>query len=402
MMISNVMRNYNQITKNLDRQMQQISSGRRFTVPSDDPARMLQAIRLESSMFEYEQFSKNVSDARSWVETTESTLSGAENILQRVRELTVRACNGGAPQDSYNVIADEIEMLLGELKNLGNSSYDGRYIFNGKKTTEPPYAVSANAGYVDFVGDAGEGIIRYEISTGITIDINVPPRSIFDNGSVNILDELRNLCDDLKSSQTNMIDVVGRGTKSINSVELTNDLVFQIRDVKDNTRVANISFAAGTYTAAEMVEQINLQLAEADISEIQAGLSDNNQLLFLINGEIDSRNLQLNDLSEGSDNLKSVFGINSGKLMTYLSKLDEGIDNLLRWQGEMGSRINRLDLTQNRLGEVTFYATQQVNEQAYIDFAEMVTQMKMQENLQQAALAVGARIIQPTLMDFLR
>ncbi|MGI6649792.1 MAG: flagellin [Bacillota bacterium] len=88
--------------------------------------------------------------------------------------------------------------------------------------------------------------------------------------------------------------------------------------------------------------------------------------------------------------------------MSYLKKIDVGIDNLLRWQGEMGARVNRLELTENRLQEVNHYSTELINEQAYIDFAEMVTQLKMQENLQRAALAVGARIIQPTLMDFLR
>ncbi|MGI6649790.1 MAG: flagellar hook-associated protein FlgL [Bacillota bacterium] len=218
MIIGNVMRNYNSITRLLDRQMQQLSSGRRFLVPSDDPVRMVQAMRLQTNMFEYSQYLKNVSDARSWVETTETALAGAENILQRVRELTVQAYNDTQSQDSREATAIEIEVLLGELKNVGNTCFDGRYIFNGQNTTKNPYEMSKdNEGYIEFVGDTGEGIIEYEISPGINIELNVPPQKIYDNGSVNILNELRNLCDDLRNPDLDLVNVVGRGTKSLDN-----------------------------------------------------------------------------------------------------------------------------------------------------------------------------------------
>ena len=43
-----------------------------------------------------------------------------------------------------------------------------------------------------------------------------------------------------------------------------------------------------------------------------------------------------------------------------------------------------------------------MSENEDIDFEQAVTDLKIQEMIHQAALAVGARIIQPTLMDFLR
>ncbi|NLC07261.1 MAG: flagellar hook-associated protein FlgL [Syntrophomonadaceae bacterium] len=399
MIIGNVMRNYNSITRLLDRQMQQLSSGRRFLVPSDDPVRMLQAMRLQTNMFEYSQYLKNVSDARSWVETTETALAGAENILQRVRELTVQAYNDPQSQDSREATAIEIEVLLGELKNVGNTCFDGRYIFNGQSTTKNPYEMSKdNEGYIEFVGDTGEGIIEYEISPGINIEINVPPQKIFDNGSVNILDELRNLCDDLRNPELDLVNVVGRGTKSLGILQ--NDLVFQINDSRDNQSVT-ITITGGS-SAEEAVAQINQQLAQAGINQLQASLSPKKQLIFTLKEETDPGRFTIADDPASPGALKDVTGMYPGKLMSYLKKIDVGIDNLLRWQGEMGARVNRLELTENRLQEVNHYSTELINEQAYIDFAEMITQLKMQENLQRAALAVGARIIQPTLMDFLR
>lgn len=393
------MRNYNSITRVLDRQMQQLSSGRRFLVPSDDPVRMLQAMRLQTNMFEYSQYLKNVSDARSWVETTETALAGAENILQRVRELTVQAYNDPQSQDSREATAIEIEVLLGELKNVGNTCFDGRYIFNGQSTTKNPYEMSKdNEGYIEFVGDTGEGIIEYEISPGINIEINVPPQKIFDNGSVNILDELRNLCDDLRNPDLDLVNVVGRGTKSLGILQ--NDLVFQINDSRDNQSVT-ITITGGS-SAEEAVAQINQQLAQAGINQLQASLSPKKQLIFTLKEETDPGRFTIADDPASPGALKDVTGMYPGKLMSYLKKIDVGIDNLLRWQGEMGARVNRLELTENRLQEVNHYSTELINEQAYIDFAEMITQLKMQENLQRAALAVGARIIQPTLMDFLR
>jgi flagellar hook-associated protein 3 FlgL len=85
-----------------------------------------------------------------------------------------------------------------------------------------------------------------------------------------------------------------------------------------------------------------------------------------------------------------------------LSLIDGAGDNLLAWQAELGARTNQLELTYNRLLELKGNFQKLLSENEDADIPEVIMQLKMQENVYRAALDSGARIIQPTLLDFLR
>lgn len=78
------------------------------------------------------------------------------------------------------------------------------------------------------------------------------------------------------------------------------------------------------------------------------------------------------------------------------------MENLLRWRAEAGARTNRLELVRDRLKHNQVDLEKLATEIEGIDIAEVIMKLKMEENVYRAALSVGARIIQPTLVDFLR
>lgn len=84
-----------------------------------------------------------------------------------------------------------------------------------------------------------------------------------------------------------------------------------------------------------------------------------------------------------------------------LAKIDEFFENVLTIRAQIGARINRLELTQNRLEELEYNYSKLLANTENIDQAEVIMYLKMQESVQRAALAVGSRIIMPTLIDFL-
>ncbi|MDI6869871.1 MAG: flagellar hook-associated protein FlgL [Bacillota bacterium] len=100
------------------------------------------------------------------------------------------------------------------------------------------------------------------------------------------------------------------------------------------------------------------------------------------------------------DNLRSrnQAGISS----TSLSLIEQAVDNLLEWQAELGARTNQLELTNTRLLELKANFEKLLSENEDADIPEAIMRLKMQENVYRAALDSGARIIQPTLLDFLR
>src|SRR5690606_26205991 len=85
-----------------------------------------------------------------------------------------------------------------------------------------------------------------------------------------------------------------------------------------------------------------------------------------------------------------------------LGALDEAINNLLRIRAEVGAKANRLETAANRLEELEINVSRVLSETEDVDVAKAIMELKMQENVYRLALASGARIIQPTLMDFLR
>ncbi|HBQ25210.1 MAG TPA: flagellar hook-associated protein FlgL [Syntrophomonas sp.] len=90
------------------------------------------------------------------------------------------------------------------------------------------------------------------------------------------------------------------------------------------------------------------------------------------------------------------------EISNTLDKIDNKMNDLLTARATIGAKVNRLELQKNRLegSRISFTGLLSENEDA--DIAEVIMNLKMQENVYRASLAAGARIIQPTLIDFLR
>ena len=88
-----------------------------------------------------------------------------------------------------------------------------------------------------------------------------------------------------------------------------------------------------------------------------------------------------------------------GKIITPLQYAQ---NQLLAKTAEIGGRTNRLDLLTARYEQDAINYEQMKSDAEDADMAEVILYQKMAEAVYQAALSAGARIIQPTLMDFLR
>jgi len=85
-----------------------------------------------------------------------------------------------------------------------------------------------------------------------------------------------------------------------------------------------------------------------------------------------------------------------------LQDLDNSLDNVLRKISELGGKQNRVELARERMLDLQLNLTRILSEEQDLDYAEAIMELKMEEFAYRTALAVGARIIQPSLVDFLR
>ena len=82
-----------QLQSTLNETQEQVASGRRILRPSDDPISAARSVSFRESISRLDQFQRNGDTARARLQHEEFALNSVVNVLQRVRELALRANN---------------------------------------------------------------------------------------------------------------------------------------------------------------------------------------------------------------------------------------------------------------------------------------------------------------------
>ena len=168
-------------TGNLDRTQQQLSSGRRINIASDDPQGTALALAHRADIANGVQMRRNIDNGTAFLNATETALSGATDLIQRARELTVQASNGTLSDQDKQAIAKEVDQITQEMVQIGNTNFGGAYIFAGHKTQTPAFTFSGSPlATVTYQGDNGQRL--HQISKDESVATNVIGSTVF--GSV--------------------------------------------------------------------------------------------------------------------------------------------------------------------------------------------------------------------------
>lgn len=410
-MLINNMINYigNNLTR-MDKFQNQLATGKKISVPSDDPVVAARALKLRTDVSEVDQYKRNVKDAQSWMEITEDSLAKIGDVLQKTRELTVQGANGTLTTDDTRKINEEIKQLRKQMMHLGNSTYAGRYIFSGYKTDKKLLDENTGMFAIDVFNTEN---IKYEIGIGDDIEINVPGGDLFDNGG--------------RGVTTGNADVVF----PLNFTALDNTLNV---DVDGDVFSVNITTTppAPVYPdistlAAEIQTQINAgkQASTSPVTVtamgnrlqfISGNTGKNSHVTINSGASTAAANLGLTAATQtiGTSSTKSkmiddfdqlIAAFDTGDHLTIgnlLANIDVDINNVLRIRADIGARTNRVELTNNRLESDNISFTKLMSENEDVDMAETIMNLQNEENVYKASLSGGARVIQPSLIDFLR
>ncbi|WP_264739635.1 flagellar hook-associated protein FlgL [Cytobacillus firmus] len=109
-------------------------------------------------------------------------------------------------------------------------------------------------------------------------------------------------------------------------------------------------------------------------------------------------------LSEDGDIQKLITALESNDpaVRDMLDTVDKNIDNFLSARALIGAKQNRVELMEDRLSQQEVFSTRILSDNEDIDMEKAIIELTTQESIHRAALSVGARIIQPSLTDFLR
>ena len=188
-MMNNLMRHQFE----MDRAQESLSTGRRISLPRDNPIAAANQMLYRTRLTEVDQYASNIEEARSRLDEIDSSLQSALRIFQRLRVLAVQGAHGiYSAFERKEAAAAEINELLEELVSIANTrSATGRPIFGGHQTgtedvPDPFVAIyqtltAGNQGDamtgVEYRGNIGQ--VSREVGTGEYLNVNAPGNSVF-------------------------------------------------------------------------------------------------------------------------------------------------------------------------------------------------------------------------------
>ena len=152
----------------------QASAQKKLLVPSDNPTDAISVLNINKNLSQLDGYVDNMTQAQNELNVLDTSLASITTVLQRANDLTVQAANGTNGSDALLNIKTEIDEIIQTLKSLGNTSFNGSYIFSGTNVGTVPFQDNVDGG-VNYTGTPETGDYeRYiQISQGVETAINV-------------------------------------------------------------------------------------------------------------------------------------------------------------------------------------------------------------------------------------
>jgi flagellin len=121
----------------VDKDMQKLSSGYRITKAGDDASGLAVSEKMRSQIRGFQQASKNAANGISLIQTTEGYLQESQDIVQRIRELSVQASNGIYSDEDRLMIQVEVSQLVDEIDRVAShAQFNGMNLLTGRFARE--------------------------------------------------------------------------------------------------------------------------------------------------------------------------------------------------------------------------------------------------------------------------
>ncbi len=393
---------------NLNSMQSKIASQSKITNLRDDPVAAAHSVVLKSNLSRLKQFADNTGEIQSRGRVAEAYIQEAVSILHRINELAVQGSNSTYSKEDTKMMAEEVDQLLNELVEISNSRYgDGTTIFSGDRVLSQAFRTIS--GYVE--GSGRELITNVEYTGTIKnnnaeISENSYSESAFPGNSVfwaenQILISSRNAENFfVKEDSSVLIDGVTVDFKAGDNIHA---VIAKINDSGAPVKATLDPVRNSLYISTTQPHQIWVEdLGNGTVFQ-ETGIIKNTNQRPPHNIATDAR------ISGGSlfdviirlrDNLYAgnVIDIGSGSL----KGIQDGMNHLVSQAGKLGSRDERLQIVKERLAFQMPEIQAMDSRETDIDLAEAITELKMLEYTHKASLQTAARILQPTLLDFLR
>ncbi|MDR0476285.1 MAG: flagellar hook-associated protein 3 [Treponema sp.] len=385
-----------------------IGSQKRINELRDDPLAASHTVRYESRLARLERFEKNTLYAQDHYNQIDIYLQRSVDVMQRIRELSVQGANGIYSREDLRNMAVEVNELMAELVSIANASGpDGNRLFAGDKAFTEPFRIVEGTiqggpeSMIVQVEYRGAGPSRYaEISDGTYTSLDIgggeafwaEKMQVFSNRdssawratsegafyvdgreiSVSIGDTLPAIVAKINDSHAPVKAYIDPESRGI-SLEGTNPHLIRLDDKQ----------------GSNVLEELGLIQANNDPSA-----PNWNPGARVSGGSVFDMVIRLRDaLFRGDQDFTGSQGIGG---------IDLALQNLETSLANVGSKQERASMAWHRLNDEIPNTASYIARESALDMTTAAMELANMDFAHKAALQTAARIIPPTLLDFLR
>ncbi len=405
----------------------QMASGRRLNKTSDDPIGAARSQDIVTTISSQNQLLQNIEDNVAWLQRSEQEITHINEILGKIRTLALSQAGSDSNEESRQMVAREFSAARKSLFDAGNAREGKLYVFSGIKSLTPalkkngifqPAKVLKNAvtqSDIRDLLDVSQFRAQFEGYSNNDYRIRVTRGGVWGQARVKISDDGGRTW----SKEQTLRPV----THVVNPEGKPNDQVL-LKFSDQEGRLGNVlpkqfdfnSAASASFDKHELgilfpqgiefVFQPNPEVTyNGSIHKKEALIS--NGLSIPVN--ITAQELLLGHGENGVDTFSLLAAMeralleNDGTAIAQrLGELDLAQTQVLKQQADVGNIIRELYATQSKLENLQFEKESQLSDIQDLDIAEATVDLKVAEANNKLALNTGARLIQPSLSDFLR
>jgi flagellar hook-associated protein 3 FlgL len=381
----------------LQDQQQQLTSGKRIALASDDPTGAARAERALASIGRVEANQRALEASRNSMTLAESALGDANELLQQARETMVAAGNASYSDAERMSLANKLQGIRDQLLTIANRPDGaGGYLFSGQGSSSPPFLDQSSG--VSYVGVAGQ------IQTGNldNFQLTVDGRGAWEqarsgNGSF-VTDAGPNAIDPSQPAKgwidsgrvTNPPLLTGQNYR----IDIAGTAPAQTYTVTNTDTGAGV--VAGSFKAGQSIEFDGLSVAvsgaPADGDNFTIAPSTNTLKVF------DTLDRAISELKTPLRNNAQVQQSNVGRLRD----IDAVMGNLQNVRSQVGERLNNLDGTESRLAALKQYSTEEKSAAEDLDMVQAISDFQNQQTGYDTALKTYAMVQRMSLFQYLQ
>lgn len=266
---------------NLTNLQEEAATGKSINQPSDNPAGTSQVLALNAQVGRFQQYSANISDGQSWLNTADTTLGSVIKSLDQVNSDVLSGANASANDStSGSALASDVQAIKQQLLGLAGTTYNNSYIFSGTYGTDP-YPQGSAPGVSDptstnydpataYAYAGSSTAVTRNVAPGQKVAVAVTADTVFGSGSSSVFSLLDQISQDLSSGDTSALSgtdltqlqsFVNSATQAQGEVGAVSQTLTQYGDQATNTTTALQGQVSDLSDADEAQVATELELA---------------------------------------------------------------------------------------------------------------------------------------------